>query len=558
MNRFVFLVALTILMRPWMHAGLVLATTRLLACQDSAGSSDSVPTLPTGGSGAVGAGGTASTPALRAASAPGLRRLTRVEYANTVKSLVGATVPREAQPKETLVDGHSEIAAAQKTGYDDTDRFYDLAESTASLAAADVLKGSGCTDLPCLKAWTPAFLRQAFRGAATNETIADYQTLLNAADAGDTLVAKTQTLITAALASPYFLYRAELGGGRASPNLAAHELASRLSYLVWQTMPDQALLDLAEGGGLASPDQRAAALRSMLADTRSQGGLLGFTQDWFGVFDDVLANKDAKLLATAPEGLPALARQSFELSLQSTLAAPGSKFTDLLRLESFYVNGDLASLLGVTASGDSFELVAVPASERRGLLTHPLLIGAHSKESGASPFSIGKFVYENVLCRKIPPPQAGIPKVDETTTEQTLRQKLEGLTAGQPCATCHEQIGPPGFAFLPFDPIGRYSAKDGAGRPYDTAGLLRLPSFEEPVPFADVTELTEILASQPDVTRCVARRLYRFAYGRFEVDADAPSLTEIDTVATNSNAEVAALLESVVKQEQFIKAEVAR
>jgi hypothetical protein len=200
--------------------------------------------------------------------------------------------------------------------------------------------------------------------------------------------------------------------------------------------------------------------------------------------------------------------------------------------------------------------VGFSISERQGILTHPLVIGAHSKESGASPFPIGKFIFENVLCRKIPPPSPGIPTVDAGSSAQTLRQKLEELTQGQPCASCHRQIGPPGFAFLPFDPIGRYSAADGQGRPFDTTGELLLPSVEEPVPFADVSELSRLLGEQTDVARCVAKRLFRFGYGRFEAEDDTAELGTLEADAVATSAAVRALLTRLVTGSGFAQVRV--
>lgn len=244
-------------------------------------------------------------------------------------------------------------------------------------------------------------------------------------------------------------------------------------------------------------------------------------------------------------------QRSFELTIAALLGAPAARFTDAFRTDHFFADDALAKILGLPSGPAQFEPVAFATQERLGILTHPLFIGAHSKEGGPSPFPIGKFVYQNVLCKHIPPPLPGIPSLSDDSSAQTLRQRLEGLTKDQPCITCHSQIGPPGFAFLPFDPIGRYSQNDALGRPYDTQGALLLPSLAEPVAFRNVSELSQVLADEPDVARCIGKRLFRFGLGRFEASADAAALQALESEAVSNGTEVSALLGALVRSPSF-------
>lgn len=520
-----------------------------------AGVGGAAPSEPPATAGAGAAGDQAGPASFTHSS--GLRRLTRVEYQNTARSLVGAGVACEAQPKETIIEGHGQIAAAQKTGYEDVDAYYGLGEVIANQVGDALTQSLSCSDAACFKVWASGFLAQAFRAPLESATEERYLSIFDDEEAGATLEERLRTFVTSVLSSPYFLYRREIGeGAGAERQLNPHEIAARLSYLVWQDTPDATILERASAGGLKEATERGDELDRMLQDPRAERGLRGFALDWLGLFENALVKKDAALLAESVAELPALAERSFELTVWDTLGAADARFTDLFRLDQFYADDAIAALLGVDTAGSEMQKVPFPISQRQGILTHPLVIGAHSKESGASPFPIGQFIFENVLCKEIPPPIPGIPTVEAGSSAQTLREKLEELTQGQPCATCHTQIGPPGFAFLPFDPIGRYSAADGQGRPYDTAGELVLPSVEQPVPFADVSELSRILGEQPDVARCVAKRLFRFGYGRFEGAGDEGELAALEGDAVATNAGVRALLTQLVTSPSFAKVRV--
>lgn len=132
----------------------------------------------------------------------------------------------------------------------------------------------------------------------------------------------------------------------------------------------------------------------------------------------------------------------------------------------------------------------------------------------------------------------------------TLRQKLESITKNQPCLTCHERIGPPGFSFLPFDPVGRFKNSDAKGRPYDTTGSL-LFDGSAPMPFTSAADLSTKLAARPEIQKCIARRMFRWAYGRFEADIDQSGLNTIESTSVASSAGVAQTLQQIVAAPNF-------
>lgn len=489
---------------------------------------------------------------------PGLRRLTRVEYRNTVRDLLGVEVDVSRIPKELLIRGHSVISGAQKTGYTDIEAYYDLALRTAESAAPEILDRTSCDSSACLVSFADDFLPLAFRGATDADTEQAYRALLTDDAAGATTRERLTTFLSAVLSSPHFLYRQEIGRGDGgeSGELAPHEIATRLSYLVWQSTPDAELL--AAGESLRTPEGRTAQLARMLRDARAREGMRGFVRDWMGVFDNRIPSKDSAVLA----GLPADAAQAAEESFERAIDAEASSFATagylaLLTTDRVFTNATIDAIYGVESSDTEPSSTAIPTEHRIGLLTHPMVLASHTKESGASPFPIGHFIYENVLCETIPPPPPGIPAVpDDEENDRTLRETLESLTTGEPCHSCHMRIGPPGFAFLPFDPVGRFRATDGRDRPFDTSGELVLPGGN--VPFADTVGMIRTLADQEEVAHCIAKRIFRFAHGRFEASFDTSEIADLAAASAESRAHVQTLLERIVTAPSFTQVRVVR
>jgi hypothetical protein len=411
-----------------------------------------------------------------------------------------------------------------------------------------------CADAACYRTWAAGFLMRAFRGPSSNAVVDRYAALLSSMDAGSTPADRVTTFVEAALTSPHFLYRKEIGTGSGPErSLTAYEVASRLSFLLWQSGPDADLLAAAAKGDVVQPEARLAQVDRMLKDPRAVRALRSFVGDWMGLFEKELAKKSPEVLTGLGSDFPDIAQRAFDLLTDDALAATETaKISNLLALDYMFVNSTLAKVVGATASGSSFTKVMLKLGERRGILTHPQVLGTHSKESGASPFPLGQFIFQNILCDTIPPPPAMFPPVEDTTTaDQTLRQRLEALTATGTCANCHERIGPPGFAFLPFDAVGRYKNKDARGMPFDTKGTLKLPGGAEPLPFDGASDLSAKLASSPAAQRCVARRLFRWTYGRYESVTDKVAMDEIEQTAVATGTTVAPLLRKVAGAPAF-------
>ena len=420
--------------------------------------------------------------------------------------------------------------------------------------------GCGDDDQGCWEGWARGFLRKALRGPVPDAFASRYEGVLSDDRAGESASARAETLVALALASPWFLYRSERGeesveGRPGAMWLHDHEIASRLSYLVWQSAPDEDLLDVAATGGLTDRQRRLEQLERMLADERAEVGVQAFVGDWMGLFGEAIPSKDAGVLEGTNEQLAQDARDSFNELVARQLLDDEARYVDLLSIDRFPVNGQLAAVLGVAPPEDdqSVEWRDLDPAERVGLLTHPLVIAAHTKESGASPFPLGAFVYDHVLCETIPaPPQLPSPEqVQGAAPGSTLRQQLEAATAGDSCQGCHTRIGPVGFSFLPFDPIGRHSARDGEGRLFDTSG--QIPVKGETLVFEGASDLSVLLSEHPSAARCVADRLFRWSYGRFEGPGDEDALGELRALAANDRASAVSLLRAIVASDSFLQ-----
>ncbi|MDZ4694940.1 MAG: DUF1592 domain-containing protein [Deltaproteobacteria bacterium] len=483
---------------------------------------------------------------------PGLRRLTRTEYAYTVEDLLGFKAERSTLPAELIVQSHGFIAGAQKIGYEDNEKYYTVADKAATFAAPKLLSTLNCQTPACYSDFARAFLLKAFRAPPDDASVAIYAGILQDTKAGDTVSERLETFLTVVLTSPHFLYRKELGttvSGR-SRKLSDDEIASRLSYLVWQSAPDTALFEAAASNALATPARRLVELQRMLKDPRAARGLRTFSSDWMALFRNAIPEKVPAVLQNTDATFANSAERGFELLVDEVLTADGASFTDLLTADHVMGDAAVAKVLGLNYSGTGFIRLPLDTTSHRGVLTHPMVIGAHSKEGGASPFPIGKFIYENILCEVIPPPPAVFPNIEDVPDGLSLRQRLEAMTKDAPCSSCHTRIGPPGFAFLPFDPIARFSRNDASGKPFDTTGTLLLPD-ETKMPFDGAADLANKLAAQPSVQACIATRLFRFTQGRFESDADSGELATITDSARKNTSDVAQLLTALVGGKTF-------
>lgn len=511
-------------MRGWW----TLVSVLLLACQGVIGDSPAgEPTEP------FTPGGPApldcSEADYRPADAP-LRRLTPAEVQASVETLFpGVAIPELALESDARVDGFDNNALSQGVSATGIESLNQTAERVGAIVAAD-------------RSWWPC--DPATGEATCGETIAQqvgeraYRRPLEAAEA-ERMTAFFEALrvelgfegavaayVSGVLESPSFLYRPELGDpSLPAPDgllaLSGHELATRLSYLLWGDLPDEPLLTAAASGELADVGALEAQARRMLEDPRAREIVERFHRSWLGL--DRLDELDLD-----GEGYPEL-DGALRRDLKASVAAfvsdafweEGSNRA-LFQGRQGFVNDRLAPLMGVSAPG-SEELVPVtlPESERAGILTQPGVLASTSHGIGHSPILRGVLVLGSVLCTPPPPPPDDVDigiaddePVGEGGAILTTREKLERTHGTAECASCHDAIDGIGFAFERYDGLGRFRLEEH-GVAVDPTGRLR----GEPV--ADGVALGEALAEDAQARECLATQWYRFALGRTEATADA-------------------------------------
>ena len=508
-----------------------MALFALSACVASPNSADTA-----GAAGSAGAGGAPlqSQPDESAAGPRPLYRLTRREYNNTVRDLLGdSTQPANDFPEDrdrTFLFRRAGLVATQ-----DADLLRTSAEAlakTALLAPEKLLPCAAASgEDACAAQFITTFGKRAFRrplsGVETTRLTALYR------EARDTLQLGFNdaigVLVEAMLQSPAFLYHWE--SPYESPKrqgnvveLGPYDVASRLSYFIWGSMPDQALFDAAESGKLASDADIAAQSGRMLADVKARDAVKAFFREWLEIDQVALLPKDAASYPDYDDGLKTAIVGETEAFVQSVLFDGGGKLQTLLGADYSFENQLLGRVYGNSATGSALIKTSLDPTQRRGLLTEPSFLTMTGSPNGSNPVKRGKAVYQKLMCGDLPPPPPNVPAAKPASAGGTTRQRFSEHDQNA-CATgCHSLMDPLGFAFEHYDGIGRYRTMDN-GQPVDSSGTITLDGTVHS--FADALELTQILSTSLSVRSCFAKQWFRFALGRTETTGDEASLASV-------------------------------
>ena len=303
--------------------------------------------------------------------------------------------------------------------------------------------------------------------------------------------------------SPRFLYR-EVG----TPQPDAFDVASRISFGLWDSAPDEELLKAAAAGQLSTREQVSAQVHRMLPDLRTRAKLNGFFLQLLKVEQPPDIAKDS---AAFPEFSPQVAsdlRTSLELTLDDVVWSEKSDFRELLLGEPLFVNGRLAKVYGAEMLEDApFQKVTLAAGNRAGIISHPYMLSAFAYTSTSSPIHRGVFVSRSLLGRTLrPPPEAVAPLAPDLHASLTTRERVLLQTKAQTCQTCHGMINPIGFSLENFDAIGRFRVQEKE-KPVDASGSY-LTRTGENVQFSGPEELAKFLANSPEVHAAIVERLF--------------------------------------------------
>jgi len=549
---------------------------------DGRGSGPGVPGGGLDGSGGSGAGaggggsGTGSLPGPAGtedeAPAPATRayRLTHAQWARTVRELLQLPAsqalpgPLRDDPVQsgfafdnnalTLVVDEALISGYERAASELAARVTDDAGMLAKLAPPESLAADERADT-----FIRDFGLRAHRRPLTDEMMTEYRDLF---ELGPTLYSGlgefesgARAVIEAMLQSPYFLYRIEESSDEVEGMipLDGYEVASRLSYALWGSMPDEALFDAAGDDALGDSTVVATQARRMLGDDRARAVVIDFHSQLFEVQRFASIKPSKAFFPDAPDTLGDSARAELERFVVDQVLDRQGSYADLLLSTDSFANRDLADVYGLSGSfGDALQPVQLDPAERRGILTQVGFLAAHATSVDPDPIHRGVFVARRIACTPISAPPANIPPLPKPAAGATNRETVEKHTQDPNtiCATCHATlINPFGFPFEGFDAVGAVRTEDN-GQPVNTATSPLIDGT--PTPVADALQLSELLAASPAVHACYLQHLLEYSLGREQADVDAPLLERLSTQSLQDGASIEDLIVSLVTSRPFL------
>jgi Protein of unknown function (DUF1592)/Protein of unknown function (DUF1588)/Protein of unknown function (DUF1595)/Protein of unknown function (DUF1587)/Protein of unknown function (DUF1585) len=458
-----------------------------------------------------------------------LRRLSPREYSNTLRDLVGDT----SDPGAKLPDeGNNQtgFTVYESASLPSVEAFLKTAEQLLSDKRIPVPDCAGGTaENTCAKQFINDFGRRAFRRPVMgSEETALLGLFATARGLGFSYTEAVSQVASAMLQSSGFLYLWEVGDAAPQARdglipLTPYQIASRLSYLLWGTMPDAALSAAADAGELSTPEQIAKQAARLFEDeTRLSATAADFHLQWLQIdnLDDL--QKDPTTYPVFDDEV----RQGFKAELAGFVSdvlvhGDGTVRSLLTASHTVYTADGLATIYGVDPKPDADDHLALDPTERSGLFTLAGILASTGNTNGSNPPRRGKLIWTELLCGFVPPPPANVPPVGAPTETQTTRQRFEAHT-GNPCAaSCHSILDPPGFAFENYDGVGAYRSEEN-GFPVDSSGTLHTPAGAT-IEFKDAVDLMGQLSTSYEVDRCVAGKWFTYMLGRKPDDADQAS-----------------------------------
>lgn len=403
-------------------------------------------------------------------------------------------------------------------------------------------------------------LRRAFRRPVTDDEVGRYASLVERTmsehkasyDYGLYLA------IQAILVTPDFLFRVEADPpeGQTTRQLNQFEVASRLSYFLWSSMPDEDLLQLAENNRLLDPQILSTQIERMLKDPKATALGRNFAAQWLNLRNLADVRPNPEVFPDFDEPLrAAMARESEELF--NAIVAENRPIDEFLSADFTFVNERLAKHYGISGvSGNEFVRVSLAGTHRSGVLTHAAVLTLTSNPGRTSPVKRGKWILENILGQAPPPAPPGVPALEEAAKDVTglsLRKQLEIHREDPGCATCHQTMDPLGMGLENFDAVGRWRDKD-ADQPVDASG--DLPSGEH---FSGSLELVSILRGrQEQFHRAFAEKLMVYALGRGLQYYDRCAVNTVLERMKQQGPRFSVLVEGIVRSDPFLKRSLSR
>jgi hypothetical protein len=481
-----------------------------------------------------------------------LRRLTARQYDRTVIDVLGETRRfGESFPTATREAGYDNQSTSQHVQRVEVDAWELAAQemARAAISTSPLLLpcgGESAFDEACFRTALPQLamrlLRRPLPEADLERYLAFFDERLAESDAPRAARLTLETL----LLSPRFLFVVEEGTPTESDpalrRLDGFELASRLSLLLWNTGPNEELLDRAARGELETPEQVLSAAASMLSDARAADVALDFHSQWID-----LAEVDDMIL---PEGTDEMVRVSarveVERFLENWFLGGDARLADLFLSRSSWLDEALADYYGV-ATPDGATEVTLPEDQRAGLLTRAVFLGTHS-----IPPTRGDFILDRVLCSPVPPLSIVPPPAPDLGPSATTRERFERHSEDPCAAGCHDRLDPIGFSFEHYDAMGRYRTHENDIRVDATAMLPFGPESGLSGKVDGAIELSRAIAESPLASDCWAENWFRYAHGRGATAVDRCSLERAEEALASSGGQLRRLLEAMTTTDAFL------
>lgn len=538
------------------------------------GGSGGRTTATTGGSSGSGAGGGPGTGSVGGAVTPGdpnaagvlpLRRLTVREYRNTIRDLLGDSTSlgagELASEPDDLTNNAFPFRQPTLMGKAEADDFQGAAELLVRNLGTRISSILPCTpanagaEAGCATQFINTFGGKAYRRPLTTAEAANLMALYQTGRStlGLDFNGAVGLLVETMLQAPAFLYHWEIDPGAAIREgnvirLGNYQLASRLSYYLWGSMPDAALFTAAAEGKLATADGVREQAERMLRDTKAQDMVADFIVDWLDVNTLSIRPKDPAFYPSWNAEL-ATAMENEVRSFSTSVVFGTGLLRDLLTSTKTSVNQLLAGVYGVSGvTGTAPKAVTLSATERAGILTMGGFLAAHGVANGSSPVMRGHGIYSRLMCGTVPDPPNVVPPAKPPTPGLTTRQRFEEHDMNPCTGACHAIMDPIGYAFEHYDGIGRYRTTD-QNLSVDSSGSITLDG--EKKTFTDAVGLAGLLAGSAQVQACLTKQLVRYALNRWDTAADAASIQAADAAFKTGGLDIRTLITNIATTRTF-------
>lgn len=503
-----------------------------------------------------------------------LQRLTNTQYVNTLRTLFSGVVPDGAIPQykdlpDELKEGAtfsnnvlSQLGSEAATQTRESATITITGEATKDLGkfmgcqAKDAAAEGGCVD-----SFLDTFGVRAWRRPLTSDEKGSLKTLFTEARKSMEFAPSVQTMVGAMLQAPQFLYRIQEGTGDSveglGKRLSDYEMASNLSYTIWNSMPDAELFALAKKGELITVAQIEKQAQRMLDAPAARDTVLKFQREWLHADRlETLADANTKDKAVFPDYTLAQSSASmkgFEAFLQDAFWEGDHSFKQLFTSSKGFVNDDSAALFGVKKPGSN-NLVSVDLNdkERKGILTQPFLMAGWANDKWQSAILRGAFIMEGILCAPSPPPPPGVvAKLKEVPQRNvvTQRQVVEMTVEQGSCAVCHKIIDGYGFLFDNYNAVGAFTDKERDLTLNTSADIAE--GFDKPAKYDNGVKFSEALAMSPQAAQCFVQNMYEFVTARPPVDEDGCQIAPLTDSFLENGTDMKKLLLDVIKSPAF-------